>query len=433
MDLLIILTYTAICVAVFKIFNLPLNKWTVPTAILGGIFLIAGLLLVMNYNHPYTKFAREIFVTVSIVPAVRGMVTDVEVIPNQPLSQGDVLFRVDRTPFEYEVERLEALLADATAGAAQLEERLRAAEAATEQARSDVRASESELERQAREALDQARSAVASVRAQYALAVKEEKRYRDLVAKGTVSQERYDRAKQKLDSLTAGLRQAQAAERQAQEKLQGGGDRIQAARDRLRQAEAKEREARLAFEAESGGVNPQVRRIAAELGNKRWELDQTTVRAPTDGYVTHMALRPGMMAVPVPLRPVMTFIPKESQGIAAAFWQNSSLRLEPGNEAEVIFAAIPGRIFKGEVKQVLPAMSEGEVQAGGVLQSAARLFKPGRIIVIIELVDNLPDFRLPSGLSGEVAVYTEHFHHVAIIRKVLLRMNSWLNYVFGDH
>jgi hypothetical protein len=31
MELLLILTYTAICVAVFKIFRIPVNKWTLPT------------------------------------------------------------------------------------------------------------------------------------------------------------------------------------------------------------------------------------------------------------------------------------------------------------------------------------------------------------------------------------------------------------------
>ena len=38
MELLLILTYSAICVAVFKIFRIPVNKWTLPTAALGGIF-----------------------------------------------------------------------------------------------------------------------------------------------------------------------------------------------------------------------------------------------------------------------------------------------------------------------------------------------------------------------------------------------------------
>ena len=215
MDLLLILTYTGICIAIFKIFRLPLNKWTVPTAILGGIFLIAGLLLLMNYNHPYTKFAREIFVSVPIVPAVRGVVTAVEVIPNQALKKGDVLFRIDPTPFEFEVQRLEALLADAESGAAQLGERLRAAEAATKKARSEGQASESELDRQAREAVEQAKATVTSVSARYTFAEKEENRYRELVATGTVSQERYDRVKHTLDSLKADLQKARAAERQA--------------------------------------------------------------------------------------------------------------------------------------------------------------------------------------------------------------------------
>lgn len=44
MDLLLILTYTAICIAIFKIFRIPLNKWTVPTAVLGGVVLIGALI-----------------------------------------------------------------------------------------------------------------------------------------------------------------------------------------------------------------------------------------------------------------------------------------------------------------------------------------------------------------------------------------------------
>ena len=55
MELLLILTYAAICYAIFKIFKVPVNKWTIPTAVLGGVILIAIILLVMNYNHPYTK------------------------------------------------------------------------------------------------------------------------------------------------------------------------------------------------------------------------------------------------------------------------------------------------------------------------------------------------------------------------------------------
>jgi len=79
MELLLILTYSAICVAVFKICRIPVNKWTLPTAVLGGIFLISGILLIMNYNHPFTKNARIYFATTPIMPNVKGRVTEVPV------------------------------------------------------------------------------------------------------------------------------------------------------------------------------------------------------------------------------------------------------------------------------------------------------------------------------------------------------------------
>ena len=69
MDLLIILSYTAICIVVFKVFKIPLTKWTVSTAALGGIILVGTLVLVMNYNHPYTD--RPPALTSLVVQLVR--------------------------------------------------------------------------------------------------------------------------------------------------------------------------------------------------------------------------------------------------------------------------------------------------------------------------------------------------------------------------
>ena len=45
MDLLLLLIYAGLCVVIFKVFNVPLNKWTVPTAALGGVILVGGLVL----------------------------------------------------------------------------------------------------------------------------------------------------------------------------------------------------------------------------------------------------------------------------------------------------------------------------------------------------------------------------------------------------
>ena len=48
MDLLIILTYVAFAWAIFKIFRIPVNQWTLATATFGGVFIVAGLILLMN-------------------------------------------------------------------------------------------------------------------------------------------------------------------------------------------------------------------------------------------------------------------------------------------------------------------------------------------------------------------------------------------------
>jgi hypothetical protein len=61
MELLLALIYVSFCIAIFKIFRIPVNQWSLSTAVLGGIIGISLTLLVMNYNHPFTANARIYF------------------------------------------------------------------------------------------------------------------------------------------------------------------------------------------------------------------------------------------------------------------------------------------------------------------------------------------------------------------------------------
>ncbi len=61
MDLLIVLTYVALAWAVFKIFRIPVTGKSVDAGDGGAgrrVSLVSGLILLMNYNHPYT-FTRK--------------------------------------------------------------------------------------------------------------------------------------------------------------------------------------------------------------------------------------------------------------------------------------------------------------------------------------------------------------------------------------
>jgi multidrug resistance efflux pump len=82
------------------------------------------------------------------------------------------------------------------------------------------------------------------------------------------------------------------------------------------------------------------------------------VRAPSDGYITQVLIRPGTYAAALPLRPVMVFIPEQKRQIVAQFRQNSLLRLKPGDEAEVVFNALPGQVsYDDRVPSVVPGGS----------------------------------------------------------------------------
>jgi len=50
---------------------------------------------------------------------------------------------------------------------------------------------------------------------------------------------------------------------------------------------------------------------------------------------------------------------------------------------------------------------------------------------MIEITDDMSSYHLPMGIDAQVATYAEGpiVHHVAIIRKVLLRMSSWKNFL----
>ncbi|QXB29472.1 HlyD family secretion protein [Aeromonas sp. FDAARGOS 1405] len=345
MDLLLILTYTALCVAIFKIFRIPLNKWTVPTAALGGVLLIGTLIMLMNYNHPYSEMARNYYLSTPIVPLVKGRVVEVPVQANQPVKKGDVLFRLDDEPFRLKVESLSARLDANKDQLKSIDARLRSAK------------------------LDRDRAS-------------------DLMRRGVGKQRDLDVTQASVDEIAAQMDQQRAT----------------------------------------------LEDLQAQLDEAKYQLAQTVVYAPSDGHVVQLALRPGMIATPFMYRPVMTFIHKDETAYVGWFWQNSMQRLAVGDEAEVVIDGIPGKIFKGKVTAVIPAIAAGNVQANAMLLDQNSAIRPGRMPVLISITDpEWAKYQVIAGASGQAAVYTEYFHHVSVMRKVLLRMASWMNYLFPFH
>jgi multidrug resistance efflux pump len=375
MDLLIILTYAAFAYGAFRLFKIPVNGFSLLTAALGGVAILSALLLGMNYNHPFSSEARFYFNTTPIVPGVSGVVTEVPVEAGTPLKAGDILFRIDPEPFENAVKAKEAALADALQTTHQLRATADAAQKKLESALADRDGARDVFERS-----------------------------KKLLGTGAIAQVEFERAKNNFNAAEA---TAQSAKSEADRAL-------------------------LEAEAVVKGVNTDVARLEAELDTAKFNLEQTVVRAPTDGTVQQNFLRPGMFAASMPLRPVMIFLHNEKPKFTAAFLQNSAQRIEEGSEAEFILPAVPGRFFKGKVTGVGAYIPQGQLQPSGNLVDPEQIKGEGRILVRIEPEENISKYQIVPGSTAQVAIYTHHMHHLAILRKVLLRMKSWTNFLFSD-
>ena len=179
------------------------------------------------------------------------------------------------------------------------------------------------------------------------------------------------------------------------------------------------------------GENTAVAQLRAQLAVAKLNLDWTTVRAPSDGYAVGLSLRPGQRVVNLPLRAWMTYVNADVNRLMVGINQNTLRHVEPGQEAEVILKLFPGRTFAAKVESISYITPEGQLQASGLVpvapnQQTQRL-PYGVVLSLVD--DNVDVARLPGGAVGTAAIYTESARITHIIRRVELRMQSWLNYL----
>jgi multidrug resistance efflux pump len=167
----------------------------------------------------------------------------------------------------------------------------------------------------------------------------------------------------------------------------------------------------------------------AQLDNARWQLQETTVRAPYDGYVVNLQLRPGGFVTNVPLASPMAFVSYEENPVLSSFSQSAVRRIQVGDGAEVVFATRPGETFGGKVARIVTMSGQAQLTASGQLPSLTGAPVTDRWAVIVTLDDAELARSLPQGAAGTVAVYTDAGRPVHIISKVALRMGAWLAYL----
>ena len=388
MEILLLGIYSFFAWLVF--FKFKWLPWNIVTQVITVTLPIIGLtflILVLNIVAPSSHDVRVVNYVVPINPPVRGLVTEVPIEPNQPIRKGDVLFRVDPTPFEIAVQIFEAQIAS-------------------------LRAQLLTADANARSFGEQLKSAAGqreAIESQLTLARMRLRQFEDLAASGAGNRFDFEQAQADVRNLEGQLASAAAAEQQAREKLAArtpDGEQDEVAR-----------------------VNAQIAAAEAQLADARWQLGQTTYLAPADGTVVALTLRPGAMAVPLPMSPAMNFV-EDEQWILAIFHQNEVRKVKPGQEAEVAFKMYPGRIVKCKVDSIMWATAQGQLPIGTMNPAGGVAPIPPKALAVRLLPDAKDrDIFLAAGAHGAGAVYTDSGAAIHILRKILLRVSAKLDWL----
>jgi multidrug resistance efflux pump len=174
--------------------------------------------------------------------------------------------------------------------------------------------------------------------------------------------------------------------------------------------------------------------LEAQLVQAKWDLDKTTVVAPSDGYIIGLMLRPGYRVSNQTTRSWVAFVETGKSVFIAGIDQAYLRHVEPGQKAEVVMKMLPGKILNATVKGVAYMTPEGQLTPSGnvpLAPTTSILPQPYGVELVLDDTAAIVvgGTHLPGGSVGSAAIYTESVMATHIIRKVMVRMDAWLNYL----
>ncbi|QFT75416.1 HlyD family secretion protein [Ruegeria sp. THAF33] len=363
------LYFGVIWVVFSKLGLLPWNRFW-KSVVYGGAAIIALVVIgALNHTTPTGPVSVQ-GVATNIAPNVSGTVVDVSVRPNERVAKGDPLFRIDDTPFRIEVARLTASLETARSAADQLQ--------------SDLAAAEADIE---------------SLTAQLTFGVQRRDDIVDLEKRGASTTFQLQEAVSAIDQLSASLRAAEA-----------------------RKAGLERRIA-----AKIDGIDAGVVEAEQALAQALWNLEQTVVRAPEDGFVTAVSLRPGNRVSIA--QGAISFVVPDDRHLIASLPQSSRMNVSVGDQIRLALRIEPGGEIHGTVISLPVGTAEGVVDSRTGLPSLRDLAGVSSYPVLIEVPDqiNIEDF--PFGTSGTALVITDKAGAISVLAEILFWITKKLNYI----
>jgi len=265
----------------------------------GAAVWVGWLYVSRSHDNPLSEDAVLTANIVNIASAVAGRIATIDVVENQKVTKGDLLFTIDPEPYRLAVM----------------------------QARADLRLAEATLATQKRNiAAEESNAAIAAAqvtRAETNLALAEATlaRLTPLLPKGYVTAQQVDDARTARDDARTSLEQA------------------------IQQSLAADA---LVSDVEASEALVEARRAALAIAER--SLANTEVRAPADGRIVGLTNAPGEFVIPG--QSLFTLIDTTAWYASATFSETDIPAIKVGDCASVYALADRSKILKGKVEGI---------------------------------------------------------------------------------
>ncbi|WP_102226546.1 HlyD family secretion protein [Acidimangrovimonas sediminis] len=262
--------------------------------IIAGALVLAigvGLYFWWQYEdaHPSTEDAFLRAHIVNVAAQVTGQVISVDVHENEKVTKGTVLFRLDP---------------------AQYRNAVKSSEAQVKMARDALQATAAQIQA--------AKQGVGSAQSTYDTAKKQLDRTQALFKNGNISEAALEQQQSQVAQDQASLDKARSSLTQANSDQQSKQDSLASAQ--------------------------------AQLATAQLNLDHTVVKAPADGWISNLDLRPGATASAY--TPLFALVESDKWWVEANFKETDLTRIRTGQPVSISIDMLPGVKLKGHVESV---------------------------------------------------------------------------------
>jgi len=318
--------------------------------------VILGITVLYRTNYYPRTDDAEIFANfIGIAPQVDGPLVRLCVRDNQFVKKGELLYEIDRRPYEYALERAVSEQATLEGQIADEQRRIAALVSAVSVAQANIQSSQTDISRyeasvdEARADVANAQQGVERARAEWAYANSNLNRIEPLLAKQFVTVDQVDKAKSSEISLAQALKQAESQLRVSQAGLQSALAQYEHSKSVLKQSKAQHEEAQHGVTTLEPLIHQRGAKEAA-VKTARYNLDNCRVYAPFDARVTNLTISEGAYAHVG--EQVFTLIDARTWWALANFREGQLQRIAPGMRADVYVMSKPNVRFSGVVESI---------------------------------------------------------------------------------